>query len=52
MKQDTERVLFLFIWKKVHKINKTHVRARKICIFQLFILILQPFLHFYTVILL
>ena len=34
----------LFFRKNIPIINKTHIRARKICIFHLFILILQPIL--------
>ncbi len=37
-------VQLTFIGKKVHIINKTHVRARIICVFQFFILILQRIL--------
>ncbi len=40
----------MFFWKKVHLFNKKYARANKICVFHLFILILQPFLGFYIVV--
>ena len=50
MEQDANAFCFCLFGKKCISLIK-RIRARvKICIFQLFILILQPFLGFYIVI--